>query len=208
MSQSPNVTIFIDESGDLGKGGSATFTIAFLTTTDTVSLLRIIKKTRQKKLKHYKRDLPELKANSSSPEIRKYVLEQIAKCDCEINCIIVNKNKVYEYLFKNKNKLYNYVCGILVEELHTNVPKIELIIDKKDSNRMLREDFNKYIQNRIREYAPLCKTKIVHLNSYEHSGLQVVDFVAWAIQRKETMGEADYFKIIEPKIKTIKRLWQ
>ncbi len=202
------VTIFLDESGDLGKSGSPTFTIALLSTSNAMDIKRIIKKTKQRKLKRHKRDIPELKANSSSPKIRKYVLRAIAACDCEINCIIVDKKKIFDYLFKNKNKLYNYVCGILMEELNPNISKIDLIIDKKDSKKLLREDFNQYIRQRLIEYGITCQLEIAHLNSYEHQGLQAIDFVAWAIQRKETTGEDTYFMILEPKIKTIKRLWQ
>ena len=200
--------IFVDESGDLGKHGSDYFTIACLSTPNPKAIERIIKRVRQRKLKKKKRDINELKANSSSYAIRVDILQRLIKCDCEIGLIVINKKQVREYLYKTKNKLYNYVFGVLINELDLNKTKIEIIIDKKDSNRLLREDLDQYILKKIAERTKHPKIEITHLESHAHKALQVIDFVAWATNRKYSFGEDCYYKIIEPKVKTIKQLWK
>ena len=135
----PNdLCIFIDESGDLGKFGSACFTIAALATRDFLKLGRIIKRVRQRKLKKKFRKLSEIKANNSNESIRKFVLGQIGSCNCDISAIVIPKSKVREYLFSHKEKLYNYLCGLFFAHISLDVGKVFIVIDKKDSNRLLR----------------------------------------------------------------------
>ncbi len=200
--------IFVDESGDLGKLGSKYFTIACLSTTDTKPIERIIKKVRQRKLKKKMKEVSELKANSSSPRIREDVLKRVSKCNCEIGLIVIDKEKVREYLYNAKNKLYNYVFGLLLKEIDLDKTTIEIIIDKKDSNRLLREDLDQYILNKIKETNPHSKIKIKHLESHAHKALQVIDFVAWATNRKYSFDDDSYYKIIEPKVKVLIKLWK
>lgn len=182
MNNEQPVFIFVDESGDLGKHGSKAFTIAFLSTESPIHIERIIKRTRQRKLKRKMKEIPELKANSSGEQIRTHVLGELGKCQyCEINYITIDKQKVLPHLYQVKNKLYNYICGILINELGSIPRKIDMLVDKKDSNKLIREDFNQYIQNKIKERKINCVITIKHLPSYFHKGLQAVDFIAWAI---------------------------
>lgn len=200
--------VFVDESGDLGKHGSNYFVIACLSTNNVKTIERIIKKVRQRRLKKSKREIPELKANSSSPEIRTDVLKRLSRCECEIGLIVIDKRQIKEYLYDAKNKLYNYVFGLLVEELDLRKTKIEITVDKKDSNRLLRRDLDQYIIKKIAEINPHSKVEIRHLESHAHNALQVIDFVAWAANRKYCFGDETYYKIMEPKIRTIKQLWK
>jgi hypothetical protein len=42
--------------------------------------------------------------------------------------------------------------------------------------------------------------------SHSDHGLQVADFVAWAINRKFNLGDEEYFNIIKGRIKNIDRM--
>lgn len=194
-------SIFIDESGDLGKHGSAYFTIVALASPSGIRLSRIIKRVREKKLKKKLKELAEIKANNSNESIRRYVLEGISKCDCSVSAIAIPKAKIRDYLFDKQNKLYNYLCGLLFSYINLNFDRVEIIIDKKHSNRLLREDFNQYISTRIRQKAAGINFSIKHLESHASNELQAVDFVAWAIGRKYSLGDSSYYDIIRPKIK-------
>ncbi|MFA5358120.1 MAG: DUF3800 domain-containing protein [archaeon] len=197
--------IFVDESGDLGKLGSSYFVIACLSTADPKPIERIVKKVRERRLKRKMREVAELKANSSSEEVRIDVLQRLSRCDCKIDLIVINKKQVTEQLYGAKNKLYNYVFGLLVEEMDFKKSKVEIIIDKKDSNRLLRADLDQYILKKIGKSEHI---RITHVPSYASKALQVVDFVAWAAHRKYSFNEDLYYKIIEPKIGTMKKLWK
>jgi len=188
---------YIDESGDLGKHGTRYFTIVGVIVDNPKILARIPKRIRQRKLKKSLRDLPELKANRSPPELRKLVLKKVQAARCEILAIVVDKSKIYDYLFEAKDKLYNYLCGQLVKRIPMEKGKLILVIDKKHGNTILREDFDKY----IRKVAPASlKVEIHHVPSYASNELQVADFVAWSINRKFCIGDEEYSKIVEGKI--------
>ena len=154
------------------------------------------------------KEIAELKANSSSDEIRNEVLKRLVKCDCEINLIIIDKKQIIERLYNAKNKLYNYVFGLLIEDVNLNKTSIEIFIDKKDSNRLLREDLDQYIQSKVKAMNSKTIVKIKHLQSHAHKALQVVDFVAWAAHRKYSFKQENYLGIIKAKIKNTKELWK
>lgn len=193
--------IFIDESGDLGLHGSKFFTIVALTTRDVASLSRIMKRLRERKLKKKMKELPEIKANNSDARIREFVLKKISALNCSISAVVIPKSKVRSDLFVEKDKLYNYLCGLLFEQISLNADVVDITIDKKHSNRLLREDFNQYIERRIKDRRSGIKVVIRHLESYASNALQAVDFVAWAVNRKFTFGESFYYDLIKPKLK-------
>ncbi len=193
--------IFIDESGDLGKYGSIYFTIVALATHLPVALGRITKKIRQRKLKKKLRELSEIKANNSTDAIKKSVLGMIAGCDCSISAVVIPKAKVRDELFLHKERLYNYLCGLLFEHISLNTDVVDITVDRKHGNLLLQEDFNRYVESRIKGKHRLLKVKIRHLESHASSALQAVDFVAWAVNRKFTHQDAAYYEIIKCKIR-------
>ncbi len=200
--------IFLDESGDLGKRGSKYFSIAVIYTETPKELERCIKRIRIRKLKRKMKELPEIKANNSSDIIRRRVLKDLLKTSCHIDIITVNKEKIYDYLFEKKEKLYNYIAGILMDEILIHQEDLEIIVDRKYNNTVLREEFDNYLSGKLRASKPAVKIKITHLMSHENSGLQVADFVAWSVNRKFSLDDDSYFKIIERKITKIINLWE
>ncbi len=193
--------IFIDESGDLGKHGSKYFTIAAVATHEPIQLARIIKRLRERKLKKKLKELPEIKANNSNKNIREFVLKKIDTCDCSISAIAIPKTNIKDAFFDDKEKLYNYLCGLLFEHISLNAKVVNITIDKKHSNYLLREDFNQYVESKIRSRINDISVKIKHSESHSLSELQAIDFVAWAVNRKFTHGDSVYYDIIKDKIR-------
>ncbi|MFA6049187.1 MAG: DUF3800 domain-containing protein [Candidatus Micrarchaeia archaeon] len=193
--------IFIDESGDLGKFGSVYFTIVALASRFPVALGRIAKRIRQRKLKKRLRELSEIKANNSTDAIRKSVLGMVACCDCSISAVVIPKAKVGDELFLHKEWLYNYLCGLLFEHISLNTDVVDITVDRKHGNRLLQEDFNHYVESRIKCKNGALFVKIRHLESNASSALQAVDFVAWAVNRKFTHKDSAYYEIIKRKIR-------
>ena len=197
----------MDESGDLGKFGSKYFIIAALTTENPKPIENTIKRIRTKKLKKKLKELSEIKGNNSSPEIRRYVLKELMKHDCKFEIIAITKEKVKDYLYEKKHKLYNYVIGLLIEGMDIYAKDIILIIDKKDNNKLLKEDLNSYIKKKIAEKRFNFNIEISHKDSSNSRCLQAVDFIAWSVNRKLSFDDDSYFNIIESKVRTFKRLW-
>lgn len=194
------IHVYIDESGDLGKFGSKYFIIVAVIVKEQKILERIIKKLRQRRLKKKIKELPEIKANNSNRLIREYVLKRVKNCDCQIIATVAKKDHILDHLFKVKNKLYNYLCGILMEKISIPKYKIIITIDKKHTNTLMREDFNRYIKLKFKSEDKDLKIEIYHKPSITSNELQVVDFVAWSISRKFNSGDDFYYRIIEDKI--------
>ena len=202
--------VFIDESGDLGRFGTNYFTIAGMSTENPIVLRRIIKRTRQRRLKKKLRELPELKANKTNKVVRMYILRLLNKYDVKIFAIVVDKSKIMPHLYEVKDRLYNFICGILINEMLSDFTEVYIVIDKKHTNTLIRENFNHYIERKIKSRYKNIGIKIGHKDSQSTPELQVVDFVAWAINRKFNYGDNEYYAIIENKIINKRRmeLWK
>lgn len=200
--------VYLDESGDLGKYGSKYFVVAALCTKNPKPIENMMKRIRIRKLKKKLKNLSELKGNNSSPEVRNYVLRGIARLDCSISIIVITKEQILDRLFEAKHKLYNYIIGLLVEKTNLASNDIELILDKKDSNKLLQKDLNEYLTKKIAENKLLFNITLRHLESHCSRCLQATDFIAWATHRKYSFNEEGYYKIIKPKITSFRKMWE
>ncbi|RZB28573.1 MAG: hypothetical protein AEth_02027 [Candidatus Argoarchaeum ethanivorans] len=71
------IYIFIDESGDLGLGGSKYLVLSALIVENYSPLDRMIKNMRRHKFRKELRKASEIKANRSSDELRRYMLKKL-----------------------------------------------------------------------------------------------------------------------------------
>lgn len=194
------VFVFIDESGDPGEHGSKFLVIAALWVKDPVILERLMKKIRRKKpYDRFLKKTSELHASSSSDEFRRYVLEEIAKCDgINAYAVVLEKSKVYSSFLKtNKHKLYNYVSGDLVSKWDISGRHLIIRIDKSKGKQVLQEDFNRYVTDRVQRAGCLITSEIHHSYSQSWHGLQFVDFVAWAVFHWKESGDATFYELIQ-----------
>ncbi len=198
--------IFLDESGDLGfkKTSSKWFLFTVVFTNNHRPVEKSIKSVHRGLRKKYKR-VSELHAYHTQPHNRKRVLSKLSKItDLKILCIVLNKSKVYVDLQNQKNYLYNYTANILLDRLHrkniirTTEP-IELYIDQKDTNKFIRENFEKYLKDNLAKRADH-KVNIRIKPSHAEKCLQAVDFISWAIFRKYEKNDYEYYEIIKNKI--------
>lgn len=196
-----NEYIFIDESGDLGPQGSKCFTIVALTTRQTDALGRIMKRLRERKLKKKMQGLSEIKASNSNDSIRRYVLEKVASLNCDIAAVVISKTEVERSFFKNKHESYNQLCSILFETIGPDVGRVEITIDKRHRNRILQQEFDNYLTEKIGRQRPEIGITIRHLDSHSSSELQVVDFIAWAVNRKVSCNDSTHFDLIKVRVK-------
>ena len=195
--------IFLDESGDLGfsKRSSRWFIFTIALTDDYRALERVIKKARKSLSKKHKR-VRELHAYHSDDVTRKRVLTQLAAREgLKVLCIILNKEKVYVDLQNQKNHLYNYTANILLDRLHSKdiIPldePIQLFIDRKDTNKNLRENFEQYLLESMIDKRDGHVTIRLRA-SHEEKALQAVDFISWAIFRKYELGDYEFYEIIK-----------
>ena len=179
---------YIDESGDLGtKEGSSKFLIlTALIVHDPLDLSRIIKNMRRNKFKKELRKATEIKANKSSDNVIRYMLNKLNSIRyAKIHHIVLDKSRLYsEYLKSDKHKLYNFIAGKLASSLIMEDCKVQIKIDKSKGNLFLQEDFNDYFEKKLKEKSKNVECKIEHSYSHSWSGLQFADILAWACFQK------------------------
>jgi hypothetical protein len=198
--------IFLDESGDLGfrKRSSNWFIFTIVLTNDHKKIEKVIKNIRKGLTKKYK--LKELHAYHADSITKHRMLKKLSELDdIKIFCVILNKKKVYIDLQNQKNYLYNYTANILLDRLHNkNIIKtdepINLFIDQKDTNKFIRENFEKYLKDNLIKRGNNGKIEIKIKPSHTEKCLQAVDFVSWAIFRKYEKGDYEYYEDIKSKI--------
>lgn len=202
--------IFLDESGDLGfsrKGSSKYFLIATMMVRNNIPIRRLVKKTRKKMLKQKRKGPSELKANKSSSEIRRYVLNLLSQEDIKICCVVINKNKVYKYLRKRKEKLYNYIVKHILINIEPFLSHdVNIVIDKRCRKRLVRQDLNNYIKKVINLNNRM-NIRVSHIDSQKSEELQALDFICWSIFRKYEHDDISYYEIIKNKILSETQLW-
>jgi hypothetical protein len=201
--------IFLDESGDLGFNfkkpkTSKIFVITFLFLKNKNLVEKIIKKTHSELNRKYKRRFGVLHSVKEKPFTRKRLLKRLEEKDSNIMTIYLNKKKVRVRLQDEKAVLYNYVTNILLDRIYTKklVPpkdKIELIAERRETNKFLNENFKNYLNNQIKNRHKL-ELSVLIKTPFQEKALQAVDFVSWAIFRKYEYGDDDYYNIIKNKI--------
>lgn len=201
--------IFIDESGDLGEEGSNYFVITAIWTEEPSQFDRLLKNMRRHKFRKHLVDVAELKANKSGHELREYLLKKFNETEgAKGHTIILEKKKVFsKYLKGNKHKLYNYICGVLASTMTFESKHLIVRIDRSKGKQALRDDFDEYVKRKCTEDDTNRKIEVYHSWSHAWSGLQIVDFVSWAIFQKFEHGNGYYHKLIEKKI-NIYFLWE
>lgn len=200
------VYVFLDESGDLGfkKSSSKWFLFTIAVTSESRILERLIKKIwRELRKKH--KNLGELHAYHADRSIRRRVLHAVSVApNIKILCMILNKKNVNVDLQSKKNYLYNYTANILIDRLFNKKTLsanefIELYIDRKDTNKKLRDNFTEYLVREMKKRKVTAFSIKLH-SSHDNKSLQVVDFISWAIFRKYEKGDDEFYKLIEDKI--------
>ena len=199
----PHVSIYVDESGDIGfKRSSEFFTVGYVF---TVNKFPQKENRRMKKLlkninlgiKKHNKKISEFKFSDNTHEIRKKVLHEIQKLDANIGVICISKDSVKAKLKKDPIRFYSYViieniATVLVNDyMKTYDPynNIRFTIDRSLSKNQIKS-FNEYCEEKIsykthqRDQEMEIRTTIKHEDSKKVPMLQVADYIAGATQRK------------------------
>ena len=192
--------IYIDESGDLGlsRKSSKVLVISALLTTDPGQLDRIIKNARRYKFSKELKGANEIKFNKSSRELREYLITKLNETiGCQgIHCIL-EKGKLYsKYLTENKHKLYNFVSGSLASAIILDSDSVEVRVDESKGKQILRDDFNRYFEPKLRIGSNIGKLSISHNYSENFSGIQFADILSGSIYQKYNSGNSHYADMI------------
>lgn len=194
--------IYIDESGDLGltERSSRCFVISGAIVDDERVLGKIANKI-WKTFKNKKRG--ELHAIHENSITRKRILRMIGDTTgINIVTAIFNKSK-----FRNNisvDYLYSSILSYFIESIfHNEYIKsdegVRIFIDQRNLKKVLKDALIRNMKQIIEEYHN--KNYILNFTiSHNSKAIQVVDFISWAIFRKNEIDEDEFFELIKDRI--------
>ena len=214
----PHVSVYVDESGDVGFTDRASqfFTIGYAFTVDRSSAKE--DKAIQRALKNVnagsKKKISEFKFSANSDKVRKKFLKTISKLDIKLGVFCVSKDSVKPSLKEDPCRFYRHavidaITTHLIEDYiqsydHDN--SIRFTIDRSLAKNA-RDSFNEYCENKIHDRIRQKNWKagftadIHHEDSRDVSMLQVADYIASATQRFLVHKDATFYDAYSDKLK-------
>ncbi len=188
--------IYIDESGDLGKG-SKYFIIGAIIVDDYIKLERSITKIRRK----FKKELgnfQEIKGNKTKNFIIKKLLTKVNSLNSEIFIIVFDKKDKYKINYKNDfNVLYDIIASELAKEIKITKSTL-IIVDTCKPKKNLVNNFNQRFLDKINN-SKNHQINIIHQNSINQKGLQVIDVIVWVAFQYMEHNNSEFIDLIENK---------
>lgn len=188
--------IYIDESGDLGKG-SKYFIIGAIIVDDYIKLERSITKIRRK----FKKELgnfQEIKGNKTKNFIIKKLLTKVNSLNSEIFIIVFDKKDKYKINYKNDfNVLYDIIASELAKEIKITKSTL-IIVDTCKPKKKLVNNFNQRFLDKINN-SKNHQINIIHQNSINQKGLQVIDVIVWAAFQYMEHNNSEFIDLIDNK---------
>ncbi len=199
------IRVFLDESGNLGRGGDF-FTIAAVAFSDPKGEVRL-KRVMKKACLKYSSDttpLSELKANRLSLPQKQELLQKIAvRADHEIFYITAQKQHITMLQQgRDKNLVYNYLAGILTLEIIKKYnDDICLNFDQRTTKVASMNSLNDYIRLKAYTTGKFQHTLVVgQYDSKAMYNLQTADILAGVVNGSYVHQNKHLLKIIEQRL--------
>lgn len=146
-------------------------------------------------------------AQTDYPQVKERFYRFICDLDIKVDVLVVEKLKCYEMLKRNPGKLYGVMTGQLLKNLLHHAERTEVIFSRKDSKLKLRQELEVEVERIRLEYLsqhPNIESQISinyqHNPHYTHSGLQIADYIAYAIFQVFENNNRQWYEIIKNKV--------
>lgn len=141
-------------------------------------------------------------------EVKKEFYQWINQCNLDLKiCVIVaEKMKAYESLQRDAGHLYSTVAGQLLKRFLHVAEDIEVIFSRRDASLKTRERLNLITDNLRIDFAEKhnisANTKLTYYHNphYTHGGLQIADYVAFAIFQVFERNKREWYEIIKNRV--------
>ena len=140
----------------------------------------------------------EIKGSKTDKYLTKKILSKINNIDCEVNAIYLDKRNLHNVPnFYNHHRLYDELASKLAQKIIiTNSTCI--IVDKSKFRMDHIENFNNKFLSNLNN-ASNHPISIIHGDSNNYKGLQVVDTVAWSTFKSLEDIDSQYLDLIKNK---------
>jgi len=146
-------------------------------------------------------------AQTDYPQVKEKFYSFLNGLEVKIDVIVVEKMKCYEMLKRNPGKMYGVMSGQLLKNLCHQAEKTEIIFSRKDSKLKLRQELEVEVERIRLEYLNSHPTiphdlfiNYQHNPHYTHGGLQVADYLAYAVFQVFEREDRQWYEIIKEKI--------
>lgn len=178
------------------------FVISALLAEELKPLDKILSIARRHKFKKQLSNVSEVKANSSSSELRTYLINKMNQLNnySAFHCVVdkkINKNKIESM---KKDLFYNSAAGILAGAIKIYSPSVEVHVDKSFSKQITRDKFKTSFDTNLRQNSIVDTVRIYHSYSEKFSGIQLVDLLAWVVFQRFNNNDPSYFDKINTTI--------
>lgn len=188
--------ISIDESGNLGNDGRF-FTMAAMIVMRPRRLMIAYKNIPQHRT--------ESKFYNSTPSEIRTVLEALSTCEVEIVCVTVDKwSNKGKYAGFRGNKLYRAVLEEVLFDSLSTVGHVDVNVLLDNNSFIMMKDFRDLVQMISVKTGTNVK-KSEKIVSHQSKCIQLVDYIAGAIERDYEDNCEDYHNLIRKKISVARR---
>lgn len=173
--------------------------------------LRLLKDESLKKYFSSSYSLDNFHASNDFSEIRRRFYNFIETLSIKIDVMVVEKTKCYHDLQSDPGRLYGFMAGQLLKDICHKAKGTEIVFSRKDSKLKLRKELEIEVErvrlnhmNRNKNLFNDFKLSYHHNPHYTHGGLQVADYVSFAVFHVFENNNHEWFDIISNKIGRIR----
>lgn len=194
-------TLFVqsvfDETGDTGVGprSSRFLVVAGLVGSNLEPLRRAVARTRKSMGKRL-RDIPEIKAWHSPPQVTAQLLSRLAALDIEIYAAILDKRSARPP--EDGEDWYRQVCTEAIRQATARYDRVIVTLDRRYTKAALQDRLVEAIAAGTQR--PGATLSFVYADSRQERALQAADAVAWGIYQKYEREEEMFYDLIAGKI--------
>lgn len=140
-------------------------------------------------------------------EVKEKVYKFITTLPIKIDVLVVEKLLCYDALKKNPGKMYGVMSGQLIKNLCHQAVNTEIVFSRKDSKLKLRQELEAEVEsvrlNYLEQHPDLnanLKLSYHHNPHYTHGGLQIADYIAYAVFQVFENKKREWYELVKGKI--------
>lgn len=188
------ITVFVDESGDLGQNGGRYFIIAILVPQKAKRIANFMKAFCAKN------KLQEVKASQLSFSQKQEVFNKLTSAnDYTISYIVADKKHIdNQQLFRDKNLLYNYLFSFVIKKTIRSVNQdICILLDNHSTKTKSINSLCDYIKIKaFTQWGYKNNLHIRYVDSKNSKTIQAADVIANAIYARYLYGKDHFYKML------------
>lgn len=200
----PTVFIFADESGDLtfSNAGSEYFIVCAVTMRSLAIAHRLLDLRHE--LTMSGQPIETFHAVNNGWPVRHRVFAEIQAAPLDIDAVVMHKRKTYPHIATNEGYFYQLAWHLLFKYVAPRRCQAtdHLLVAAASLGTATRKTRFKNAVDRVVQQHHICQSVAVSFwQAATHPCLQVADYCAWAIQRKQT-GDQRLYNLIRAQVRS------